>query len=381
MLKKMAIMVASLLLITGLVLLPGAGCTVLTEPPDAETGPDFSLLKEAWDVVYEEYVEQENLDAETLLRGAIKGMVDAIDDPYSSYMDSDAYEMSASDLTGKFEGIGAYVGYDEGRIVIISPISGSPADKAGIRSGDIIMAIDGESTVEMSIMDAVSRIRGTRGTPVSLLVLHEDETEPVEIEITRGEIELVSVLFEMEGDIAHIIITNFSERTGDELSSALEDMAAETASGIILDLRNNPGGLVSSVVEVASRFLEKGVVISTVDNEGNKAELSVRRRGEVVDLPMVVLVNNYSASGSEVLAGALQDHERAVVAGAITFGKGSVNILRQLSDGSGLYITVGRWYTPGGRLIEGEGIEPDYTLDPDEEDAFEWALDYLKNSM
>jgi len=308
-------------------------------------------------------------------------MVDAIDDPYSSYMDSDAYEMSASDLTGKFEGIGAYVGYDEGRIVIISPISGSPADKAGIRSGDIIMAIDGESTVEMSIMDAVSRIRGTRGTPVSLLVLHEDETEPVDIEITRGEIELVSVLFEMEGDIAHIIITNFSERTGDELSSALEDTAAETASGIILDLRNNPGGLVSSVVEVASRFLEKGVVISTVDNEGNKAELSVRRRGEVVDLPMVVLVNNYSASGSEVLAGALQDHERAVVAGAITFGKGSVNILRQLSDGSGLYITVGRWYTPGGRLIEGEGIEPDYTLDPDEEDAFEWALDYLKNSM
>ncbi len=378
--KKMAIMAASLLLITGLVLLPGVGCTVVTET-DAESGPDFSLLKEAWDVVYEEYVEQEKLDAETLLRGAIKGMVDALDDPYSSYMDREAYEMSASDLTGKFEGIGAYVGYDEGRIVIISPISGSPADEAGIQSGDVIMAIDGESTVEMSIMDAVSRIRGPRDTPVTLLVLHEGETEPVEIEIIRGEIELVSVLFEMEGDIAHITITNFSERTGDELSSALEDMAAEAASGIILDLRNNPGGLVSSVVEVASRFLEKGVVISTVDNEGNRAELSVKRRGEVIDLPMVVLVNNYSASGSEVLAGALQDHERAVVAGTMTFGKGSVNILHPLSDGSGMYITVGRWYTPGGRLIEGEGIEPDYTLDPEEEDAFEWALDYLKNSM
>ncbi|MBL7164853.1 MAG: S41 family peptidase [Dehalococcoidales bacterium] len=380
MLKEMAIKAASLLLIAGLVLLPGAGCTVFTES-EAEPGPDFSLLKEAWDVVYEEYVEQEKLDDETLLRGAIKGMVDALDDPYSSYMDSDAYEMSASDLTGKFEGIGAYVGYDEGRIVIISPIPGSPADKAGIRAGDIIMAIDDESTVEMNIMDAVSRIRGTRGTPVSLLVLHEDETEPVEIEIIRGEIELVSVLFEMEEDIAHITITNFSERTGDELSSALEDMAAETASGIILDLRNNPGGLLSSVVEVASRFLEKGIIVSTVDNEGNRDELSVKRRGEVIDLPMVVLVNNYSASGSEVLAGALQDHERAVVAGALTFGKGSVNILHQLSDGSGLYITIGRWYTPGGRLIEGEGIEPDYTLDPEEQDAFEWALDYLKNSM
>ena len=380
MLKKMAIIAASLLLITGLVLLPGAGCTVSTES-EAVSGPDFSLLQEAWDIVYEEYVEQEKLDVETMLRGAIKGMVDALDDPYSSYMDPDAFEMSATDLTGKFEGIGAYVGYDEGKIVIISPISGSPADKAGIRSGDIIMAIDGESTIEMSIMDAVSRIRGTRGTPVRLLVLHEDETEPVEIEIIRGEIELVSVRFEMEGDIAHIIITNFSERTGDELSSALEDMEAEAASGIILDLRNNPGGLLSSVVAVASRFLEKGVIVSTVDNEGNRAELSVKRRGEVIDLPMVVLVNNFSASGSEVLAGALQDHERAVVAGVITFGKGSVNILRQLSDGSGLYITVGRWYTPGGRLIEGEGIEPDYTLDPEEEDAFEWALDYLKNSM
>ncbi len=378
--KKMAIIAASLLLITGLVLLSGVGCTVVTET-DAESGPDFSLLKEAWDVVYEEYVEQEKLDAETLLRGAIKGMVDALDDPYSSYMDREAYEMSASDLTGKFEGIGAYVGYDEGRIVIISPISGSPADEAGIQSGDVIMAIDGESTVEMSIMDAVSRIRGPRDTPVTLLVLHEGETEPVEIEIIRGEIELVSVLFEMEGDIAHITITNFSERTGDELSSALEDMAAEAASGIILDLRNNPGGLVSSVVDVASRFLEKGVVIFTVDNEGNRAELSVKRRGEVIDLPMVVLVNNYSASGSEVLAGALQDHERAVIAGTMTFGKGSVNILHPLSDGSGMYITVGRWYTPGGRLIEGEGIEPDYTLDPEEEDAFEWALDYLKNSM
>jgi len=379
MIKKMAIMTASLLLITGLVLLPGVGCTVVTES-GAESGPDFSLLKEAWDVVYEEYVEQEKLDAETLLRGAIKGMVDALDDPYSSYMDPDAFEMSTTDLTGKFEGIGAYVGYDEGRIVIISPIPGSPADQAGIRSGDIIVAIDGESTLEMSIMDAVYRIRGPRDTPVKLLVLHEGEPEPVEIEIIRGEIELVSVLFEMEGDIAHIPITNFSERTSDELSSALEDMAAEAASGIILDLRNNPGGLLSSVVEVASRFLEKGVVVSMVDNEGSKTELSVKRRGEVVDLPMVVLVNNFSASASEVLAGALKDHERAVVAGTMTFGKGSVNILHPLSDGSGMYITVGRWYTPGGRLIEGEGIEPDYTLDPEEEDALEWAFDYLKNN-
>jgi len=303
-------------------------------------------------------------------------MIDAIEDPYSAYLEPDAYEMSASDLAGKFEGIGAYVGYNEGRIVIIAPIPGSPADEAGIRSGDIILGIDDESTIEMNVMDAVNRIRGKRGTPVKLLVLHDGDEEPVEIEIIRGEIELVSVFFEMNGDIAHISITNFSERTSDELAPVLDEVLDKDARGIILDLRSNPGGLLSTVAEVAGRFVEKGLVVTMVDNEGNKTEVPLKRNGTVIDLPIVVLVNSYSASGSEVLAGALQDYERAVVAGVTTFGKGSVNYLHELSDGSGLYLTVGRWYTPDGRLIEGEGIEPDYVLDA-EEDALEWALDYL----
>ncbi|HEY91409.1 MAG TPA: S41 family peptidase [Dehalococcoidia bacterium] len=373
--KKVVIVTVGLLITAALVLSPVTGCELL-EGPGTESEPDFVLLKEAWDIVYEEYVEQEKLDAETLVRGAVKGMIDAIEDPYSAYLDPDAYEMSASDLAGKFEGIGAYVGYNEGRIVIIAPIPGSPADEAGIRSGDIILGIDDESTIEMNVMDAVNRIRGTRGTPVRLLVLHDGDEEPVEIEIIRGEIELVSVFFEMNGDIAHISITNFSERTSDELAPVLDEALDKGASGIILDLRSNPGGLLSTVAEVAGRFVEKGLVVTMVDNEGNKTEVPLIRNGTVIDLPIVVLVNSYSASGSEVLAGALQDYERAVVAGVTTFGKGSVNYLHELSDGSGLYLTVGRWYTPDGRLIEGEGIEPDYVLDA-EEDALEWALDYL----
>ena len=377
MLKKVAIITVALLLTMGLVLSAGAGCATVAGPGE-ESEPDFALLKEVWNVIRTEYVERDRVDAEALIQGAVRGMVDALDDPYSAYMDSDAYEMSLSRLSGKFEGIGAYVGYDEGRIVIIAPIPDSPADGAGIRSGDVILAVDDESMADMSLMDAVNRIRGPRGTPVRLLVLHAGDTEPVEIEIVRAEIELPSVIFEMKEDIAHIRITNFSDRTSSEMSTALKGAEDEAATGVILDLRGNPGGLLSAVVEVAGRFLEKGTVVSVVDNQGKQTDSPVRRSGPVVDLPMVVLVDGFSASGSEVLAGALQDHDRAVIAGATTFGKGSVNNLRQLSDGSGLYITVARWYTPGGRLIEGEGIEPDHILDPEEEDPLEWALEYLR---
>ena len=220
-------------------------------------------------------------------------------------------------------------------------------------------------------------IRGPKGTSVRLLILHQGETEPEEIEIVRAEIELPSVYFEMRGDIAYINITYFSERTDEELSPVLESITQEAATGIILDLRSNPGGLLETVVDVASHFLKEGVVVDVVDNQGKHTSSSVKPSEITTDLPMVVLVDNYSASGSEVLAGALQDHGRATIAGTKTYGKGSVNILRQLKDGSGLYITTARWLTPNGRLIEGKGIDPDYEL-KEGEDAIQWAIDYLK---
>ena len=378
--KKIKTVMMTLLLVASLTLSFGAGCILQTEPPPA-SDQGLGVVEEAWGIIFENYVEPDKLDIGTLAQGAIKGMVEALDDPYTAYLDAEIYQLSQSDLEGRFEGIGAYVGIEDGKLMIIAPIAGSPADKAGIRAGDIILGIDGRTTLEMSLIEAVVNIRGPQGTSVMLLVLHRGETEPEEIEIVRAEIEIDSVYFEMRGDIAYINITEFTERTGEELSPFLEEISREEATGIILDLRSNPGGLLSEVVDVASHFLEEGIVVYVVDNQGGKTALSVRPKGLVVTLPLVVLVDNYSASGSEVLAGALQDHARATIAGSRTFGKGSVNILHELGDGSGLYITTARWQTPDGRLIEGKGIEPDYPLELEGEDAIQWAIEYLKGTL
>ena len=380
MLKIMKIIMVTLLLVMSLTLSFGAGCGVDDRtPPSLEPGLDS--IAEAWDVIVNDYVDKDRIDTSALSQAAIEGMLEALDDPYSAYLDAETYQLSLSDLEGKFEGIGAYVGVDEDeQIMIIAPIADSPAAKAGIEAGDIILKVDGRPTSEMSLAETVLYIRGPKGTPVRLLILHQGETEPEEIEIVRAEIEVPSVYFEMKEDIAYINITYFSERTNEELSPVMQSIAQEAATGIILDLRSNPGGLLKTVVDVASRFLEEGVVvIDVVDNKGEHVTSMVRPKGATTDLPLVVLVDSYSASGSEVLAGALQDHDRATIAGTTTYGKGSVNILHKLKDGSGLYITTARWFTPNGRPIEGEGIDPDYVLELEEEDAIQWAIDYLKS--
>jgi len=374
MLKTVGNAVLVLVLLATIGLSFGAGYAWGTRSaPVTETGLDTAA--EAWNIIFQDYVERDRLDAAALSQGAIEGMVAALDDPYTSYLDPESYQLGMADLEGKFEGIGAQVAMREGQLVIVAPIAGSPAAQAGIRAGDVLLEIDGRPTSEMSLAEAVLTIRGPKGVPVRLLVLHEGESEAVEIEIIRAEIELPSVYFEMKGDIAYVKITYFSETTAGELSRVLEDVSG--ARGIILDLRSNPGGLLDTVVEVAGCFLEEGTtVVRVVDNEGTQTSMAVRPGRVVTELPLVVLVDGYSASGSEVLAGALRDNNRAVVAGSQTFGKGSVNIMRRLGDGSGLYITTARWLTPAGCLIEGEGLEPDYGLEG--EDAIQWAIGYLE---
>ncbi|MFC1980051.1 S41 family peptidase [Chloroflexota bacterium] len=377
--KKIKIIVMVISLVVILALSFGAGCTLGARTiPNAGSG--LEVVEEAWNIIFQDYVDKEKLDADALSRGAIKGILEALDDPYTSYLEPEIYNMSLSSLEGKFEGIGAQVSLKDEQLVIIAPIAGSPAAGAGIRPGDVILEINGTSASGISLVEAVSRIRGPKGTPVMLLVLHQNETEPEIIEIIRDEIELLSVHSEMMEDLAYINISHFSERTNEELSTTLQSINEKAATGIILDLRSNPGGAVGAVVDVASHFLKEGVVLNIVDNRGEQTAMSVKSGGTTIDLPLVILVDSFSASGSEVLAGALQDYGRATVAGTKTFGKGSVNIIRELKDGSGLYVTTARWLTPNGRLIEGEGLYPDYELELEGDDAIQWAKDYLRSN-
>jgi len=377
--KKIKLTVITLLLVVSLALSFGAGCVLgVGTSPSASQG--LEIMEQAWNIIFDDYVDKDRLDASKLSQAAIEGMVEALDDPYTSYLDAETYQLGLSNLEGEFEGIGAYVGVRDGQITIIAPIADSPADRAGIRAGDIILEINGRSTSEISLTEVVLSIRGPKGTTVKLLILHQGETKPEEIEIVRTKIEVPTIRFEMKEDTAYINITHFSIHTDEELSTVLQDITNEAATGIILDLRSNPGGLLQAVVDVASHFLTEGVVVDVRDNKGKHTTLMAKPKEITTDLPLLVLTDNYSASGSEVLAGALQDNARAIIAGTRTFGKGSVNILRQLKDGSGLYITTARWLTPNGHLIEGEGIYPDYELELEGEDTIQWALDYLKRN-
>ena len=372
--KKIKIAALSLSLAAIIAVSFGAGYFV-----GRETSPKLGLgvIEEAWDIIFEDYVDKDSLDADALIQGAIMGMVEALDDPYTAYLDVETYQLSVEDLEGKFEGIGAWVAVKDDQLVL-APLADSPAGRAGIRTGDILLEIDGQPTAGMSLVEAVLKVRGPKDTEVTLLVLHEGETEPEEISIVRAEIEIISVNFEMMGDIAYINLTDFTDRTAEELSLAMESITQQAASGIILDLRSNLGGPLDSAVDVAGFFLDETVVLLyVVDNEGQQGAYLVEPSAMVTDLPLVVLVDEYSASASEVLAGALQDYGRATIAGSVTFGKGSVNILYQLEDGSGLYITTARWLTPDGHLIEGEGLYPDYELELEGEDAIQWAIDFL----
>ena len=384
--KKLKITLISALVVGGLVLSFVGGCTINFIPRTTTTTAttqnqslDLNLIDTALGVIKDKYVEPDKIDGTMLTEGAIKGMVDALNDPHSTYLTPEQYQLTQSSLSGNFEGIGAYVGMDNGTVSIIAPIPGTPAEKAGLKAGDLILEIDGKSTAGMNVDEVVLVIRGPKGTSVTLTILHKDETQPVTLTITRAAINVPSVVFEMKGTIADIRITNFSQTTDDEIIPVLQTISNNGATGIILDLRQDPGGYLTTCIAVASHFINDGVVVSVVDRDGNKETSSVVKTSVKTSLPMVVLVDQYSASASEVLTGALQDHQRAVIAGTVTYGKGSVNNLIELPDGSGIYITIARWLTPDGHLIEGKGIQPDQPVDFTKVDGIQWAINYLNS--
>lgn len=350
--------------------------------PSAASSPDappkVDTLGEVWRYLNRDYVEKDKLDSNKLGEGAIKGMLEALGDPYTSYLPPEHFKMERESFEGKFEGIGAQVALQDKQLVVVAPIADSPAEKAGIKAGDKILQVNGEPTAKMTLSEAVLKIRGPKGTKVKLLILHKDETKPVEIEIVRAEIKLESVRYKMLENTGYVRITYFSQTTDRELATALRNLRSQRAQNLILDLRTNPGGLLTEVVDVASQFLDGGVVLYEVHSDGSRKTWTARSGGLATDLPLVVLVDSHSASGSEVLAGALQDRKRALIVGKKTFGKGSVNSLRPLSDGGGLYLTIARWVTPQGRLIEGKGLEPDQELELTGDALVQWAADYLK---
>lgn len=328
--------------------------------------PEFEALFEAYGLLEDHSLSQGNLDNANLTGGAIKGMLSALDDPYAAYIDPETFSIEKDRFKGEFEGIGAEVGIEDGHIVIVAPIPDTPAEKAGIRPGDIILEIDELSTENMSLFEVVSKIRGPKDTVVNLLILHANQDSPVNIKITRGIVDLPSVTNHQVGnDIAYVKLTSFTNDTHDELDITLKNIIQTNQRGLILDLRNNAGGLVESVVNIGSQFLDSGLIMYQVDGQAVRKDYRVKSGGKAQDIPMMVLINDYSASASEILAGALRDHERAKLIGTTTYGKGSVNIQTELSNGGGIFFTIARWYTPNGVLIEGNGIRPDFEVQPD----------------
>ena len=303
---------------------------------------------------------------EDLLTAAIRGVVDALDDPYSSYATPDLYAIT-SNYSGQFEGIGAEVTARGGQILIQAPLPGSPAEGAGLLPGDVILAVDGDSIVGLTILEAVSAIRGPAGSTVILSILRVGSPEPFDVSVTRDTITLSSVASHtVDGSphIGYIRLSAYESATPGQLREALASLGAGGAEALVLDLRNNGGGLVDAGVGVASEFLDGGVVVSLVDSDGVQVDFEASDGGSAVALPMAVLVNAFTASAAEFTTGALQDYGRATIVGSRTFGKGSVGTLYSLANGGGLSLITGRWLTPNGRLIEGEGLEPDVAVGP-----------------
>ncbi len=337
---------------------------------------DFNLYWDVWQKVQEKFVYKPVAD-DKLFYGSLEGLLASLGDPYSVFLPPQDAQRFSQDLAGSFSGIGAELGMKKDIIVIIAPLPESPAEKAGIKAGDSIVAVDGNDTAGWTLDEAVNHIRGTRGTTVRLKIWREEWDKPQEISIVRDNIVIKSLTWKMlnsagkedvAGSIAYMKLSHFNEDTSELLEKALAEIVLKNPSAVILDLRNDPGGFLDTAVRVASEWIPKGVIVREKFNSGREETYSSNGKHRLADIRTIVLVNEGSASASEIVAGALQDYGKATLLGEKTFGKGSVQDYEQLPDGSGLKITVAEWLTPKGRHINKNGVAPDKVLIPKDED-------------
>lgn len=339
---------------------PGVSATSATSTFDRT---DFRQFWEVWNTIRERYATQP-VDETKMYYGAIAGIVQSLNDPHSLYLPPTEAKEFAQDLAGEFEGIGAEIDISNGQLIVVAPLAGSPAEKAGLKSRDSILLIDDQETAGLSVMEAVKKIRGPKGTTVTLMV-RTGEQAPRAVPITRATINIPTVVWEMKANnTAYMRISSFNEKTDVEFDKAVREIVAKKPNGLILDLRSNPGGYLDRSITVASEWIKSGVVVRErfVDNEVN--EYSAKGRARLAGMPTIVLVDEGSASGAEIVAGALQDNGLAKLVGTKTYGKGSVQDFQEYNDGSALKLTVAKWFTPKDRQIDKIGITPDVVVDP-----------------
>lgn len=366
-------------------------CNLINLEQGQPEAVDFSLFWDAWRVVQDKYVDKSKIKSDTMVNGAIRGIVESLEDPYSSFFTKEESLDLLDNLSGKFEGVGMEIGLKDEMLTVVAPLEGTPAQKSGIRAGDKILFIEDEPTIGISLEKAVKLIKGPKGTEVKLTIFREDWEQPQEIKITRAVIEIPSYKLEFKEvdgkNIAHLRLYQFFSKTPIDFVNAVNEILSKNPEGIILDLRDNPGGYLEVSRDIASWFMEKNEIV-VIENFGLGQEKIHKTTGRSLlkDYPLVVLVNEGSASASEILAGALRDNRGVKLIGKKTFGKGSVQELETLLGGSSVKITIAKWLTPKRDMIDEKGIEPDFEIEITKEDyeskkdpQLEKALEFILN--
>jgi carboxyl-terminal processing protease len=375
------------------------------EAPTTLSNVDFSAFWTVWRKVEENYYDKTKLDPTKMLNGAIQGMLSTLGDPYTVYLPPVQNTSFKDGMAGQFSGIGAELGMKDGQIIVMAPLEGSPAEKAGVKAGDAILKINNELTADMVLTNAVEKIRGQKGTTVILTIRHKDQQTAQDVKIVRdvitvksviewvknvNEIDGIKIAKDIKGKIAYVRVSQFGDSTNKDWITDINDISLKAQSdksikGLIIDLRNNPGGYLTDAVFISSEFLKQGSpVVMEENSEGVRHTLSVTRKGQLYDMPLIVLINKGSASASEIVSGALRDNKlngksRAILVGETSFGKGTIQAAEDLGGGAGLHITIAKWLTPNAVWVHGTGLKPDIevaldTKDPGRDTQLEKAV-------